>query len=507
MVENDHTESVASESSASNKKKSSFAGDVLKLVTGTTFAQVLGILIAPILTRLYAPEAFGTLALFMSVIGIVQVISCLRYELSIMLPQTDEEAANLLGVSLASATGIALVAVPVIALGGHLLADLLNAPKLAVYLWLVPPMVLVNGFFLALNYWNSRTKHFGRLSIARVTKSLTAAGGKLGAGLSGLASGGSLILANFAGASVSTLILGGQIWRDDRELLRRSIHFGRMVAGVKRYRKFPLFTTWAGLLNVMSWQLPNFFLSAFFSTTVVGYYALGDRVLRLPMSLVGGAIAQVFFQRASEARNEGDLNVIVENVFRRLVKLGLWPALMLIIIGSDLFVFIFGPEWAEAGVYVQILGGWTFFWFISSPLSTLFSVLERQEIGLYLQVVIFGSRLLALAVGGYWGSPRVALALFGLSGILVYGFLCLLILHLSRVSVRRALDILIMNLLLFVPVGITLLGLQTLDFSHLFILITAFSASVVYFFFVIKTDRYLSQLSKEVFTKMKLGKD
>ena len=288
-----------------DRKETSFAGDVLKLVTGTTFAQLLGILVAPILTCLYGPEAFGILALFMSITGIVQVISCLRYELSIMLPQTDEEAANLLGVSLVSATLITVLTVLVIALGGHLFVNLLNAPELESYLWLIPPMVLMSGYFLALNYWNSRTKHFGRLSIARVTNSVVAAGGKVGAGLSGFTNSGSLILANLTGASISTLTLGGQIWRDDRDLLRRGIKLDRMADGVKRYRKFPLINTWAGLLNVLSWQLPNFLLSAFFSTTVVGYYALGDRVLRLPMNLVGSAIAQVFYQRASEAKNEG----------------------------------------------------------------------------------------------------------------------------------------------------------------------------------------------------------
>ena len=80
------------------RHKTSFAGDVLKLVSGTTLAQAIGILITPILTRLYAPEAFGTLALFTSITSILSVIACMRYELAIMLPESDEEAANLLGV-------------------------------------------------------------------------------------------------------------------------------------------------------------------------------------------------------------------------------------------------------------------------------------------------------------------------------------------------------------------------------------------------------------------------
>ena len=47
------------------RKPTTFAGDVLKLVSGTTFAQALGILVTPLLTRLYSPEAFGTLAVML----------------------------------------------------------------------------------------------------------------------------------------------------------------------------------------------------------------------------------------------------------------------------------------------------------------------------------------------------------------------------------------------------------------------------------------------------------
>ena len=62
-------------------------------------------------------------------------------------------------------------------------------------------------------------------------------------------------------------------------------------------------------------------LSAFFSPVIVGYYALGNAVVRLPMNIIGGAIAQVFYQRASEAKNKGQSAHVVENVYKRLVAI------------------------------------------------------------------------------------------------------------------------------------------------------------------------------------------
>ncbi len=365
---------------ASIPQGNSFARDVLKLVSGTAVAQLLGILASPILTRLYTPDAFGVLAIFTSIVSILGVVACLRYELSIMLPDSDEEAANLFAVSLSFAVLVSLLTVPLVWWGREPLLRWLNAPQLGPYLSLVPPAVLVAGVILALNYWNTRTKQFGRLSIARVSGSVATTSTNLGFGFLGNATSGVLIAASFGGQVVNATILAIHSWRDNSRLFLHSISWQKMLAGISRYRKFPLFGTWSALLNTISWQLPAFLLAAFFSSSVVGFYALGFRILQMPMRLIGAAIGQVFFQQAAQAKVQGTLAELVEATFRRLVMVGLFPMLMLTIIGRDLYVVIFGQNWAEAGVYTQILGVWAFFWFISSPMSTLFSILEKQEI-------------------------------------------------------------------------------------------------------------------------------
>ena len=82
----------------STSSKSHFSRDILTLVTGTTIAQIITILASPVITRLYGPEAFGLLAIFTSITSIISVIICLRYEPAIMLPKSDEEAANVFGL-------------------------------------------------------------------------------------------------------------------------------------------------------------------------------------------------------------------------------------------------------------------------------------------------------------------------------------------------------------------------------------------------------------------------
>lgn len=475
-------------------KPSAFATDVLKLVTGTTFAQIIAVLASPLLTRLYGPEAFGFLALFTSITSIIGVVACMRYELAIMLPKTDEEAANLLGLCLLCVVVISGLTVPALYFGGDAILSLLRAPGLEPYLILVPVFVFISGVFLALDYWNSRTKHFGRLSVARITSSLATTGTQLGAGFAGYATGGSLIGAKLVGSAVSTGVLGGQIWRDDRALLCRSISWRGMLEGLKRYKKFPLIDSSSALMNTVSWQLPAFLLTAFFSPVVVGFYSLGFMVLQMPMSLIGSAIAQVFFQRASEAYHQGTLTQLTENLFAVLLKLSVLPMLLLAIAGEELFLVVFGVAWGEAGIYAQILSFWAIFWFISSPLSTIISVREKLTLGLGTTILNFSTRFLSLMIGGVLGSAILAMALFSISGLLVYGFACFVFLKIAGVPVLKTLSLIAKNFTLAVPFLIPLILAKIFAVSAILVTLLAFLILIAYGLYTLLIDPQLRRL-------------
>lgn len=483
---------------AQQKKNKSFASDVLTLVGGTTFAQIITLLAAPILTRLYGPEDFGVWALFISVTGIIGVVACLRYELSIMLPESDDEAINLLGLSLAIVLLVSITTIPLIYIFKDSVVILLNSPQLGDYVWLIPPFIFISGVFLALNYWNSRTKQFKRLSFARVSSSLSSTGTQIGAGVAGYTTGIGLIAGSFVGNFISTAVLGGQIWKDDYRLFRSYIHPGRMINGLKRYRKFPLIDSWSALLNAISWQLPAFLLAFFFSPTIVGFYSLGFRLLQMPMNFVGKSLSQVFFQRASIARSENNLSSLVENVFRILVVVGMFPILTVAIVGSDIFSVVFGQEWTEAGVYAQILSIWAFLWFISSPLSSIYVVLEEQQFGLKFNIFNFATRVLSLSIGGYLGDARMALILFAASGILVYGYLCLKMMHFSGVPMSRVVKIVLYNLLYFIPAGIILVILKVNEVNQYVIVGISGLLVVIYYTYIVITDKQL-RLKKNLF--------
>ncbi len=77
-----------------NPTTNSFTANTLRLVFGNAGAQAINLLTIPIITRLYAPDSYGVLTLFLSVSSITIAISCLRLETVILLPEKKEDAVN-----------------------------------------------------------------------------------------------------------------------------------------------------------------------------------------------------------------------------------------------------------------------------------------------------------------------------------------------------------------------------------------------------------------------------
>ncbi len=415
----------------------SFIRNVVTLMTGTTFAQALLILIAPILTRLYSPDDFGIFALYTSILGILAVVACFRYELAIVLPEKDEDAANVLALSILITLGLSFIILLLVAVFKNSFSNLLGAPELSFWLWFMPFSLLVAGLFQIFNYWSTRKKQFRRLAVRQITQSSVTAVTQLSAGAITSGAGG-LIGGHIAGQAVATGRLAGQIWKDEGKQILSYLSKEKIKKVLLRYKDFPLFSSWAIFLNSISAALPALLLAYFFNPIIVGYYALGHRVLAMPLGVIGGAVAQVFFPRATEAYNKGELDSLTISIFGELVSIGLVPLLLLMLVAPDLFVIVFGDSWLVAGEYVRWLSLWLFLQFISSPISMIYMILERQREFLRFNFILFIIRFLSLMVGGILESPLLAIALYGITGALLYSVFCFNILNMAKVDIVKA---------------------------------------------------------------------
>ncbi|KAA6184826.1 oligosaccharide flippase family protein [Thiohalocapsa marina] len=394
--------------------KNAFARGVSVLVGGTAGAQLLTILAAPLLTRLYGPEDFGLVAVYGSLLALIGVISSLRYELAIPLPEDDGEAANVAALSLILVGIMTLLTGVLVLLLQQPIAEVLGVPQLAPYLWLLPVGVLLGGAYNVFNYWSVRTKRFSTIAETKIRQSLTSIAIQFAAfKLGGLG----LLLAQVAGQSVGTTRLA-------RPALAsagfKQVSWQGIVTAAGRYRRFPAFTTWSGLVNTAGQQLPPVMFAAFFTVAAAGLYALTHRILMLPATFLGQAIGTVFFSHAADAKRDGTIGIMYRHLQDKLVQIGLPPAAIIMVSGPFLFSIVFGDEWRVAGEFAQWLAVGIFAGFVASPLSQVFTVTEKQEVGLILQIILFLLRLAGIAIGAWTSSIEITVALFSLASLFGY---------------------------------------------------------------------------------------
>src|SRR4051812_32442874 len=134
VQENKSREEVA----ALPRAKGRFISHVFMLITGNGIAQVINAAGSLALARLFAPDAFGVFALFVAVVSLIGVLGGGRYELAIMLPDDDAEAANLMTLSAFVLGGIAGVCYLIVLVLHTRVAALLEDPVLSHSLWSIP---------------------------------------------------------------------------------------------------------------------------------------------------------------------------------------------------------------------------------------------------------------------------------------------------------------------------------------------------------------------------------
>ena len=470
---------------------SRFITNVLKLVSGSVIAQALGILLVPIITRLYSPGDYGAFQVFLSISSILAVLSCLSYQLAIMLPKEEEDSANIVTLCIALVSIISVVSGGVFILLSGWVGETLNTPDLSQYLIFLPVVVFLNGLFVVVNYWLSRRVRFGTLATAQVANSVSSKFVQIGTGF-GSASPLGLILGLIAGYGAALLVMLRGI-REDLPLFR-SVSLSRITYLAKRYRRFPLFTSWSTVANSASLQVAPLMLASFFNPAIVGFYGVAHMVVNMPMSLIGSATGQVFFQKASEEMNRtGSVKTVVREVHQRLVSIGIFPILILMIIGEELFALVLGAQWGTAGGYARILAPWLLLVFIASPLSTIFSVLERQTIGLAFNLMVLFSRIAVLYVGGIYGDPVVALILFSITGVIFWGWMNLYVLKISGVAFKSGLEDFLKFFLVALAVAIPLIIVKYLSLPLYILLIVAGIVTVIYYTIVISRDSILKK--------------
>lgn len=390
--------------------------NVAVLMGGSAVAQAVTVFSAPLITRLFDPDAFGQYGLVLALSAPIATIACLRYELAIVLPRRDEEGANLLTLSMTLAVVIPLLITLSVALFGAAIARALGDEAIRPLLWWVPVIVALTGAFQSASYWSTRRQRFGDLAMTTTGKSVATVGVQGVAGYSGAAVLG-LILGHVVGLAFGVATLWSRILLRDISSVRAGLRLDSIVAAARAHARFPAFSAPQALVNALSRNAPLLVLGAFFGPGLVGYYLLAHRVLKMPLTLLGNAFRQALYPRAAEvARSHGLRRLVVRSTLG-LCLAALPPCLVLLLTGPQLFAFVFGADWAPAGVYAQALSVWLMTGLVAAPSLVAVNVLGLQRMHALLETGSLVIRISALAIGGVLGDDVLAVRMFAIVGL------------------------------------------------------------------------------------------
>ena len=469
-------------------KNKSFAQDVITLTTAPLISQIVGLLLTPIVTRMYGPEMYGLYNIFGSVVILVAVLATMGYHGAIILPKEDETAQDILLVCTISVLAVSVLSFILVLTCNEMIANRLNAPELSKYLWLMPFFVFSHGMYQTLRYWKTRLRRFDNLAISRVSEILMRKTVQIPAGILGFASTGSLLFADVLANVIKNIILLKNV-RLKRGYLK-SKYFSRIWIVAKRYRKFPKYSVWAELASRLPSVILSIFILKYFGQDILGYYGLSLMVLSLPSALISVSISEAFIPRAAMAKHDNKHSELLEKLYFRLVSIMVLPFIMLGLFSRNLFPFVFGQEWMQAGVITQILIFRIFFEIIFSPALSLVDIMEKQEFHIIQKIISVIIALVSLMLGIYYNDIYLTfwcLALMEGASISIMGGYMM---HLIDFPFLYSIKKISINVILAIFLGLSLfICSNILSVGNYFLLGSIIAIHIIYYFVLAYFDR------------------
>jgi O-antigen/teichoic acid export membrane protein len=362
------------------------------IASGTVIAQAIGLFLAPILTRLYTPEVMGEFSVYYRVVTFIATVATARYELSIPLPKSDHHSFQIFRMSLR----IALVTTLITFFGVlvYILMNQLDTSSVVIGLCVIAGTFFLVFFNLGTN-WAIRKKAFRHISFSKIANSGVMNILRVGFGFFA-PNVFSLVLSFIVSLAIGSIFFLKDFLSNAKLAVnRRSTKKMRVLA--KTYIDFPRINLPHALTDAARDVIVAMLVVEYFSTEIFGSFDHSLRMLRLPLMLIGAAIGQVFYNKATELKNQNKpMLPFVQKTFFILTWLSVLPFMVIFFWGESIFAFVFGSNWAQSGRISEVMAPWLMLNFITSPFTFLPLVFNEQKrfffIGLgssLLQIICF----------------------------------------------------------------------------------------------------------------------
>jgi len=371
--------------------KKPYYKNFILLFTGNSISQIVPFLLAPIIGRIFSPQQLAVQENFLAMVSLISVIVAGRYEIAIVLPKIQKRANNLFVLALLITICISLLSLLTMIFPNEI-SKWYKDEELGKYIYYLAPAVFLVGINNIFTQWIIRAEKYSLISSSRISQSVTQNAGYALLGYFGWGING-LIIAWLIGNIISVIVL---FFPSLNYFNKKDINSVEIKSVAKEYRDFPIINSFHAFTGIFAEQFLLFFLiTRNYGALVLGLFAVMNRYIRAPLSLVGGAVGQIYYREASEAKNNNISAVPLFNKSVKIVAMVSIPLLLIVLFfGPDLFAVYLGEKWRAAGLYARIMALPILFNFLCSPVSSTPLIYQKQKtaylIGIVGYIISFG---------------------------------------------------------------------------------------------------------------------
>lgn len=400
----------------------------------TLVTQVLGIALSPVYSRLYSPADYGVFSVYNAIVATALTVGSLCYERGIPIAKDDREAVSLTFLAMSVLLLIGLGTTAYLGLQ-QLIPGLGSSSNLLGYTWLIPVGILGAGVYQVVRYWALRRKAINAIARTSLSQFGSATVINLGFGIFYPSPFG-LILAGIAGYSSGLWMLARQtelvpLWREERQ---KGLGFASLFALAKKYRRLALVSAPSAAFNSIGIFLPNILLVPYYGADFAGQFFMGAKVIGLPVSLIGGALSQVFLSSAAAVARERpqELARFTQRIFLR----GAACSVLIVVAGfvaPYIMPIVLGEKWREAGEIARWLAFYSAVGLSVSALSSIPSIVGRLQGQLLIDI----GRALAVFLLLFWGHRAGWSGMTAVKGyvvVMIVNYLACALLYLYQVK-------------------------------------------------------------------------
>lgn len=391
----------------------SFVRSVITLSLGTFLSQLLGFLLLPLLSRLYNPQQFGLFYTFTGITQTLCLISTLKYEKSIILPEKKSDVNSLVLLTFTIVSIFSVILSIVLGLSRNINIGLGDVKNLTL---LIPITIFSYSFYSIMLQWYQRDVKFKTISILGVCQSILVFGFSILFSYFKISQNG-LVLGYVFGCFVLIILIiifqYGRFYVIFNNLDKRAI-----THNFKKYIDFPKYYLFYDLLTSGFVFLTPVIISTYYSKIECGLFSMAYRILMVPIIIISIAVSNVFLVKAkNDFTLNKKFNFIYKNTLNRISILALLIYVPIFFFGGKTISIFLGEAWGEIDLYVKILSIMLFFEFIVYVFrNNTYVIVQKQRTGLIIQIFSMSVSLTCLILLSSLGL-KVALVAFTLSSI------------------------------------------------------------------------------------------